>query len=395
MIIMVGMFSVLGFAVGIDAFFIPFVKKAFNISNTMSYFVFVATYASFVLFSVPTGILMKRIGYRGGIITGFIFLALSFFLIALASNFFSYLIFLGALFTNGIGRVMLNTAVNPYVTILGPRESAAGRISLMGISNKISYAAASLILAIFLDLTDVKMKDTILPFYAIAVIALVIGIASYFAPLPELKAEGEENEGGNAPLSENLIIANKKSSILQFPHLILGVVAFFFYTGVEVVALGSINHYASILELVNPQNYVWFTSGAMVVGYILGIILIPKVISQLTAIRVSACLGLVFSLLIVLVPMHISIYLLALLGLANALILPAIWPLALADLGKFTKLGSGLLVTGGLGGGIIPLLYGVTADVMHSPQMAYVVCLPSYLSILYFAIKGYKTRTLK
>jgi len=392
MLIMASMFSVLGFAVGIDAFFIPFVKKAFGISNTLSYLVFFATYASFVLFSVPAGLLMKRIGYRGGMVAGFVFLALSFLLIALASHWFSYPLFLGALFVNGMGRVALNAAVNPYVTILGPRESAARRICMMGISNKVSYAAASLILAMFLNLADVRLEDTVLPFYLIAAIVLVMGILSRFAPLPELKAEGEENKGDDK-LPDHVAVANTKTSMLQFPHLIGGVVAYFFYTGVEVTALGSINHYAGVLGLNNPQHYVWFTSGAMVAGYITGVALIPKFISQIAALRMSALAGLLFCMAIVLSPAQISIYFLALLGLANALILPAIWPLSLADLGKFTKPASGLLVTGGLGGGIIPLLYGFTVDTIHSSQWAYLVCLPSYIIILYFGTKGYKIRT--
>jgi fucose permease len=393
MIIMAGMFSILGFAVGIDAFFIPFVKKAFNISNTMSYLVFIATYSSFVLFSIPSGFLMKKIGYRGGIVVAFVFLALSFGMIGFASAYFNYLLFLSALFVNGIGRVILNAAVNPYVTILGPRESAARRISMMGISNKVSYAAASLILALFLDLANVRMEDTVLPFYLIAGIILVMGIASCFAPLPELKAEGEEDkeDTDNRPLAD-VIASNNKTNLFQFPHLIFGLMAYFFYTGVEVIALGSINHYAGTLGLNNPQNYVWFTSGAMVAGYMIGVVLIPKVISQITALKMSALAGLVFCMLIVLTPAQTSIYFLALLGLANALILPAIWPVSLADLGKFTKPAAGLLVTGGLGGGIIPLLYGFTVDWIHSSPMAYLVCLPSYLVILYFATKGYKIR---
>lgn len=386
MLVMVGMFSVLGFAVGIDAFFIPFVKQAFGISNTMSYMVFMATYASFVLFSVPAGMLLKRIGYKGGMVTAFILLAVSFALIGLASSFFSYAVFLGALFVNGIGRVMLNTAVNPYVTILGPQESAARRISIMGISNKISYAAASLILAVFLDLSDVRMEDTVLPFYLIACIVFLFGIASRFAPLPELEAEGEDSPQAPVPGSR------KATDIFRYPHLVWGVLAYFFYTGVEVTALGSINHYASELGLADPQNYVWLTSAAMVVGYLLGVVLIPKTISQLTALRLSVLAGLLFCMLLVAVPARLSIWFLALLGLANALILPAIWPLALAGLGPLTKLGSGLLVTGGLGGGIIPLLYGLATDALHSSQSAYLVCLPAYLVILYFAFRGYKPK---
>ncbi len=391
MMIMIGMFSVLGFAVGIDAFFIPFVKKAFGISNTMSYLVLTATYSSGVIFSVPSGVLIKRVGYKGGMVSAFGLLAVSFFLVGLAANMHNYPLFLGALFVNGMGRVLLNAAVNPYITILGPTESAAKRISIMGISNKISYAVASLILAMFLNLSDVRMEDTTVPFYIIAAIVLVMGLASFFAPLPDIKAEGED-AGADETVSKNVAVANSKKSILQLPHLVLGVLAYFFYTGVEVTALSSINHYASELGLSNPQNYVWYASGSMIIGYILGVILIPKRLSQIMALRLSAALGIVLCIVILLVPSNISIYFVALFGLANALILPAIWPLSLADLGKFTKLGSGLLVRGGLGGGIIPLVYGIMVDAISSSQLAYIVCLLPYVFILYFGLHGYKLR---
>ncbi|MCE5205855.1 MAG: MFS transporter [Porphyromonadaceae bacterium] len=394
MLILIGMFSILGFAVGIDAYFIPFVKKAFNISNTMSYLVITATYASFVIFSIPSGILIKKIGYKMGIVAAFILLSASFFLIGMASNIFSFLLFLGALFINGMGRVMLNATINPYITILGPQESAAKRISIMGISNKLSYAGASFILAVFLDLSNVNMQDMTTPFYIISGIILIMGIFSHFLPLPDVKAEGENDKTIDSLfVPENIIIANAKTSIFQFPHVLLGTIAYFFYTGVEVTALGSINQYAVILGLPSPQNYVWLTSLSMVIGYLIGVIFIPKVLSQVTAIRMSALLGLLLTILIFLAPVNISIYFIALLGLANALILPAIWPLSLADLGKFTKIGSGLLVTGGIGGAIIPLIYGLTVDLSSSYQKAYLICLIPYIFILYFSLKGYNIRS--
>lgn len=394
MLILIGMFSILGFAVGIDAFFIPFIKKAFNISNTMSYLVMTATYASFVIFSIPSGILLKKIGYKMGIVIAFILLSVSFFLIGYSSNIFSFLLFLIALFINGMGRVLLNATVNPYVTVLGPQESAAKRISIMGVSNKLSYAGASLILAVFLDLSNVNIQDMTIPFYIISGIILIMGIFSYFLPLPDIKAEGEDDKDIDSPfVSENIIIANSKTSILQFPHVIIGSIAYFFYTGVEVLALGSINQYAVALGLPSPQNYVWLTSLAMVIGYLIGVIFIPRVISQVTALKMSALLGLLLSIAIFLVPVNVSIYFVSLLGLANALILPAIWPLSLADLGKFTKIGSGLLVSGGIGGAVLPLLYGLIVDLSNSYQNAYLICLIPYVFILFFALKGYKIRT--
>ncbi len=389
MILIGSMFAVLGFALGINAFFIPFVKDAFNISITESYLVMSATFLSFVVFGVPSGFVIKKAGYKGGMIIAFLIMAIGFYLVAPAARVRSFPLLLLALFVSGMGQTLLTGAVNTYVTILGPEESAASRISIMGICSKTFYAVASLMLAVFMDLLNVRLEDTVLPFYIISAAMVVLGVVYYFSPLPEIKAEGEDEDEEESEVSA---YANSKTSILQFPHLLLGVVAIFFDIGVEYLALGTINDYAKMLGLSSPENYVWFVSGGMVVGYILGVLLIPKVISQGRALLISTVSGAIVTIAIVMFPAHLSIYLVALLGLANALMWPAIWPLAIADLGKFTKMGSALLVTGIIGGAVLPLLYGYVADIA-SHQMAYIVCLPAYLYIMYYALGGSRIRT--
>jgi glucose/galactose transporter len=344
-----------------------------------------------VIFGVPSGSIIKRVGYKGGITTAFIMIAIGFFIIGYAAHVASFALFLIALFIVGMGQTLLTGAINSYVTILGPHESAASRICIMGICDKLAFASASFILATFMSLADVKLDDVIYPFYIITGIMVVIGILSYFSPLPELKAAGEdENE-----VDDNSLIsvhANSKTSILQFPHLLLGILAIFFDVGVEIIALGSINDYATILKLPSPEHYVWLPSGGMVLGYLFGVKFIPKTLSQSTALMLCAILGVLTTFSIVLVPADVSIYLVAVLGFANSLLWPAIFPLALADLGKFTKRGSSLLVMGIIGGALLPLLFGYVADVW-SYQNAYLVCLPSYLFIFYFAVSGNKIRT--
>ena len=391
MILIGSMFAVLGFALGINAFFIPFVQKAFNISITMSYLVMTATFLSFVVFGIPSGAIIKKFGYKGGMIIAFVIMAVGFYLIAPAAKIMSFPLLLIALFVSGMGQTLLTGAVNTYVTILGPEESAASRIALMGICSKTFYAAASLLLALFMDLANVRIEDTILPFYLISGVLLVMGFLYYFAPLPEIKAAGEDESDESSEVSA---YANSKTSILQFPHLLLGVLAIFFDVGLEYLALGSINDYASVLNLPSPQNYVWFVSAGMVVGYLFGVFFIPEFMSQSTALLLSTISGIIVTFAIVLFPPGISIYLVALLGLANALLWPAIWPLAIADLGKFTKMGSSLLVTGIIGGAFLPLIFGYVADAA-SHQVAYIVCLPAYLYIMYYALSGSKIRTEK
>ncbi len=387
MLLIGSMFAVLGFALGINAFFVPFVKEAFHISITMSYLVMTATFLSFVVFGLPSGAIIKKFGYKGGMIIAFLIMALGFYLIAPAAKMISFPLLLLALFISGMGQTLLTGAVNTYVTILGSAESAAKRIAIMGICSKTFYAVASLMLAVFMDLTNVHIEDTILPFYIISGVLVVMGVLYYFAPLPEVVADGEENDDSTVST-----YSTSKTSIFQFPHLLLGILAVFFDIGVEYIALGTINDYAAILHLPSPENYVWFVSAAMVIGYLLGVFFIPKFISQAMALILSTVFGILFAIIIVVSPVSISIYFVALLGLANALMWPAIWPLSIADLGKFTKMGSSFLVMGIIGGAFLPLLFGYIADVA-SHQVAYLVCLPAYLYIMYFAFYGSKIRT--
>jgi MFS transporter, FHS family, L-fucose permease len=391
MLLIGSMFAVLGFALGINAFFVPFVKQAFNISITMSYLVMTATFLSFVVFGIPSGAVIKKFGYKGGMIIAFLIMALGFYLIAPAAKIISFPLLLLALFISGMGQTLLTGAVNTYVAILGPAESAASRIALMGICSKTFYAAASLMLALFMDLANVHVEDTILPFYIISGVLVLMGFLYYFAPLPEVMAAGEEDENERTAASS---YASAKTSIFQFPHLLLGMIAIFFDVGAEYIALGTINDYATILNLPSSANYVWFVSAGMVAGYLLGVFFIPRYVSQSAALLLSTVSGIIITILIVILPVGISIYMVALLGLANALMWPAIWPLAIADLGKFTKMGSSLLVTGIIGGALLPLLFGYIADIA-SHRLAYIVCLPAYLYIMYFALAGSKIRTGK
>jgi len=315
--------------------------------------------------------------------------------------------FLVGLFIMGTGLAVLQTASNPYITIIGPIESAAKRISIMGICNKVAGAIAPLILAYFiLSDGDVfveslkTMSETaktaaldslasrvIVPYAVMTIILVVLGLMIRFSPLPEIDDEDEKS------IDESI---SAKSNIFQFPHLILGVLALFLYVGVEVIAGDTIIRYGISLgiPISTAKIFTSLTLGAMIIGYILGIFLIPKFISQRTALIISAVLGIIFSLAAIYTPPMISVSLIALLGLANALVWPAIWPLALHNLGRFIKTGSALLIMAIAGGAILPLAWGKLADIYNS-QFAYWVMIPCYLFILFFAVKGYKLKSWK
>ena len=389
-LIVVGvLFFMIGFALGINGLIVPFLRKALDISNARSYMVLAATFSTFVIFGYPSGLIIKKIGYKKSMVLSFAFFALGLYLFIPSARFQSFWLFILASFISGMGNTLLQAAVNPYITILGPMESAATRMSIMGIANKAAWAVAPIFLALFLDLNAVSLEDLFLPFRLVTGVFVLMGILICFVPLPEVKALGEDEKDNTSVCS----YAEGKTSIFQFPHLILGLITLLFYVGVETLAMASIVDYASSLGLSDPENYTGYTVLFMVIGYLAGVLLIPRFLSQNKAMYLCALIGISGSLGIVLAPANLSIGFVALLGLANSLIWPAIWPLAIADLGKFTKTGASLLVMAIVGGAVFPLLFGWLSDISGNLQQAYWICLPCYLMILYYGIAGYKIRT--
>ncbi|CDE63849.1 putative uncharacterized protein [Parabacteroides sp. CAG:409] len=380
------LFFMIGFALGINGLLIPYIRKSLQLSTVQSYYVLTATFSTFVIFGYPSGILLKKVGYKKTILTSFVFFILGMYLFIPSASDQNLFIFLLASFICGIGNTILQSAVNPYITLLGNLDSAATRISIMGIVNKLAWAIAPIFLGLFLDLNNVDLKDIILPFYIIIGIFLLLFILILCTPLPEIKAIGEDEKSINSPLP------NTRMNILQYPHLLLGFISLFCYVGVETLAMSSIVDYANYFQLPDPQLYTSFTVSGMILGYLIGILLIPKYLSQEKSLLICSVLGIISSCMILMPIGTISIYFVALLGLANSLLWPAIWPLAIKDLGELTKIGSSILVMAIAGGAIFPLLFGWMCDLLQNMQQAYWICIPAYSMILYYAIKGHKIR---
>lgn len=380
------LFFMIGFALGINGLLIPYIRKSLQLSTVQSYYVLTATFSTFVIFGYPSGILLKKVGYKKTILTSFVFFILGMYLFIPSASDQNLFIFLLASFICGIGNTILQSAVNPYITLLGNLDSAATRISIMGIVNKLAWAIAPIFLGSFLDLNNVDLKDIILPFYIIIGIFLLLFILILCTPLPEIKAIGEDEKSINSPLP------NTRMNILQYPHLLLGFISLFCYVGVETLAMSSIVDYANYFQLPDPQLYTSFTVSGMILGYLIGILLIPKYLSQEKSLLICSVLGIISSCMILMPIGTISIYFVALLGLANSLLWPAIWPLAIKDLGELTKIGSSILVMAIAGGAIFPLLFGWMCDLLQNMQQAYWICIPAYSMILYYAIKGHKIR---
>jgi len=380
------MFFTVGFATGINGYFVPFLEANLNLTSVQSYLVIAATFIAFLIISFPAASIISSIGYKRTMSMAFFLFGFAFLLFIPAAKMENFALYLLACFISGTANTILQAAINPYVTILGPIESAARRISIMGICNALALSLPSVFIAAVTgkNIDAVVLSDLNRPFFIIIAVVFLLGIITFFAPLEELSADGEENE-------EDCPYAASKKSIWQFPHLVLGAIALFVYVGVENLALLTVLDYAKGLGLENPEKYTLFPGIGMAIGYIIGIALIPKVISQVTALRICTWVAVIDSVLILISPPSISVWCVAFLSLACSLMYPAIWPLAITDLGKFTKKGSSLLVASLAGGAVIPLLFGWMKDLMGA-QPAYWICLPFYLLIMFYAYKGYKIR---
>jgi MFS transporter, FHS family, L-fucose permease len=400
------LFFIFGFVTWLNGTLIPFLKISCELNNMQAYLVTFAFYISYFVMALPSSWVLKKTHFKGGMALGLMIMAVGtlFFLPAAWNR--TYWLFLAGLFIQGTGLAVLQTASNPYIAILGPIESAARRISIMGICNKIAGVISPIILgAIVLRDTDsIKAKidatvdlttkallldemasRVIMPYIVMTIILVILAVLVRFSPLPDIDRELEE------PIQS--INNSAKKSIFQFPHLLLGFVAIFVYVGAEVIAGDTIILYGHSqgIPMVEAKIFTSYTLVAMVLGYILGIVLIPKVITQEKALGVSALLGIAFSFAALIFKGYASVMFIAVLGFANAIMWPAIWPLAINGLGKFTKTGSAILIMGIAGGATLPLIYGKLTDISFiGSQQAYWILVPCYIYIMYYAYSGHK-----
>ena len=400
------LFFAFGFITWLSAVLIPYLKIACELNNFESYLVAFSFYIAYFFTSIPAGRFLEYFGYKKGMVVGLIIMAVGSLVFIPAAISRTYGLFLAGLFIQGAGMALLQTAANPYMTIIGPIESAARRISIMGICNGIAGVMAPAILGfitlkgtdeIVLKITtlDVTQKNleldalamrVVMPYLFIMGSLLLLAILLYYSKLPDI-----DDEGNNAGDNEESF--TEKTSVFQFPHLLLGVLSIFLYTGVEVIAGNTIINYGVFLNIpiATAKYFSSITLFAMLMGYVIGIITIPKYLKQNNALIISAILGLVFIILALLTHGIVSIMFIALLGLANSLMWPSIWPLAIAELGRFIKIGSSMMVMAISGAAVIPLLYGYLADI-STPKTAYLVVIPIYCYILFYAVKGHKLR---
>lgn len=423
------LFFIFGFVTWQNGALVPYLQMVLQLSETEALLIAVTFYFAFTLVALPSASLLEKIGYKNGIIVGLLVLVVGFLVYIPAAQSKLFWLFLIAQFIIGSGLTLLQTAANPYVVKVGPIESAAVRIMFMGLMNKgagviVPLVFTAIVIGDFSGVTATSLTamseaerlqtingladGLVNPYIGMAVIFVLLAGIMKKISLPELDLS-HDDEGQDATHDAS---GNDKTSIMQFPSLILGALTIFVYVGAEVIAGDTIGLFASNLGVANATSLTSYTMAFMLIGYALGIVLIPRVMSQEFALKASAITGIVFSLLVVFsdtgstsvsdilwgwtaIPtLPNTITFIALLGFSNAIVWPAVWPLALEGLGKFTSKGSALLIMGISGGALLPLVYGLLSETING-QSAYWMMIPIYCFILFYAIKGHKIQNWK
>lgn len=413
------LFFIFGFVTWLNGALIPFLQMVCELSEMEALFIAFCFYVAYVVMALPMAKILEVTGYKKGMSLGLAMIAIGCLLFVPAALSKTFAVFLIAQFVVGSGLTILQTASNPFIVHLGSQDSAAARIAFMGLLNKFAGVLApllftALVLGNFSDVSQVSLaqlpeaeraaqlnemsSQLIQPYIGMAIALGILALGLMRVNLPDIQFESDDSND-----------STQASGVLQFPHLVLGAITLFCYVGVEVIAGDTIGLYGSSLGVANATSLTSFTMTAMVAGYFLGLFCIPRLISQSKAMLMSGILGVVFTVGIMLgsdqshsissilwgwtgiQTLPDTVALIALLGLANAMVWPTVWPLALADLGKFTPKGSAILIMGIAGGAILPLVYGGLSDTLDA-QSAYAVMLPCYAFICYYALGGHKKR---
>ncbi|MDD2285053.1 MAG: sugar MFS transporter [Paludibacter sp.] len=421
--ILATLFFIFGLVSWVNTILIPYFKLTCELTIVQSYLVTFAFFIAYLVMAIPSSFLLNKVGYKRGIMFGLWFMALGALLFVPAAYWRTYEIFLIGLFMLGIGLAILQSAANPYVTIIGPRESAAKRLSIVGTGNKLAGIIANLVFAAVVikesdkvlmqqikegvfsgaeleTALDTLIRGVMTPYLILGIFLFIFGIIVRYSILPELDAKDvNKSTSGKVDI---------RTSIFQYPWLILGALAIFFHVGSQMISLATIIDYAGTMGLTlegDAKNFPSFTMFFTFLGYLTGIVMIPKYLNQKNALLICSLLGLLFSLLTIFttgkvnilgMETDISIWFLVLMGYSNALVYAGIWPLAIRDLGKYTNLGSSFLVMGLCGSAILPLIFSYVVDLnsalplFDAYKVAYWVLVPCFLYLIFFATVGYK-----
>ena len=400
MFVIGSLFFVFGFVTWLNNILIPYMRTSCELTTQVQgYLVTFAFYIAYFVMSIPSSFVLKKTGYSNGMALGLVVMAIGCMMFIPGAKMRSYPMFLLGLFLQGSGLSLLQTASNPFVTVIGPIESAARRMSIMGICNKVAGMIGILVLYnalfsgkehLFESIKEMApgpekeamlqqlSNGVIIPYLIMTSVLIALVLFIKTAHLPEIVEEEKKIDG-------------KKASIFNFPYLWLGVFAIFFYVGAEVIAIDTLIPYGDFYGISTAVSHYFgvYALIALLVGYICGILFVPKVISQRQALIIQLLLSVALVIVALCTTGIVSIIAIICLSFAHAIMWPAIWPLAIHDLGDHTEFASALMVMAIVGGAVMPLIYGRIADAVN-PHSAYALLFVSYAYILFFATVGYR-----
>lgn len=405
------LYFVFGLVSWVNSILVPYFKVACELqSEVQSYLAQFAFYIAYLVMTIPASALLNRVGYKKGALVGLWILALGAFLFTPAALTRTYNMFLVALFTMGTALAILQTVANPFVTIIGPMESAAKRISIVGICNKFAGILAPLIFsAIVIKPNQAKFdliqsgslegaaKDAALsdllhgvipPYVVLGALLLIFGVVFYRSSIKDINPS-------RTSVAADAVQQGRKS-VLSYPYLVLGVLALFCHLGTQALSINTIIPFAGEIGVKATEIFPSLTLACTLLGYFLGVILIPKHLSQQQTLKICTTMGCVFSVLVIVLPPQVGIWFLVLMGIPNSVIYAGIWPLAIHDLGKWTNLGSAILVMALCGSAIFPLVKAAIVDSTGCTlQMSYWILIPAFLYMMFYAFFGHKINNWK
>jgi FHS family L-fucose permease-like MFS transporter len=408
-IIVTALFGIFGFLTNLNSNLSKELEDIFQLNHAWSNLVTTAWFFAYLVFSVPAAKVIEAVGYKRTMIISLFVMVAGALLFLPAAGMVSFPVFLGASFVLATGVCGLQTAANPYVSILGPEHSAPARLTLAQAFNSLGSAMAPLIVGLFIlsDTTKVTNKAAVAhtvegPYIAIAITLFILAIAIMFTHLPAVTSESDFR-----PASEG----DPSRSIWSYKHTVLGMVGIFFYVGVEIalaanaiqfffsqnVSISSLGFIGSIAESIHGP-LTTTSIAALLASFYMFSIMIGRfagtvVMKTIRAEKLLAGLG-VFGILLMLVAMSttgtVAIWSLVLCGLANSIMYPTIFALGIAELGPMTSKGSGVITIGNVGGAVIPPLFGLLAVQLGGYQYAFALPIICYLFITFYGLSGYK-----
>ncbi|MDF2193300.1 L-fucose:H+ symporter permease [Paraflavitalea sp. CAU 1676] len=402
-ILVTSLFFFWGFVHNLDPILIPHLRKAFLLNDLQSSLVDSAVFIAYFLMALPAGYVMRKFGYKWGILLGLLFFGVGCFLFIPAADTRQYIFFLGALFVIACGLAFLETAANPYATVLGPPHSATQRLNLAQSFNGLAAMVAPLIGKQFIlsgkNYTEEELnamlpavKDAYLqseadsvkmPYLILGIAIIIVAIVIYFTHMPDTKEEGDKE-------TKSVFHA------FRHKHLTWAVIAQFFYVGAQVCVGSFFIKLSMRVGLTEGQAATYLALGyglAFMVGRFVGTFLM-RTIKPATLLTWYAVINVVLSIVAIFATGIAAVY--SLIGIAffMSIMFPTIFSLGIQDLGNDTKLGSSLIVMSIVGGALLPPVLGVISDATNNIQYGYIVPLICFVVVGYFGWKGHKTKSL-